>query len=96
MPASQYNPDCQLVELTPPTTEYCRQYEAGPIEDIFTVSGKVCVNGRWWVGVYEWGNSGCWARLLHPVRGVPVEDTFAVSVFFGSLFGSMLVLKLLQ
>ena len=40
VPASQYNPTCQLVELTPPVTEYCRQYKAGPIEDLWTVGGK--------------------------------------------------------
>jgi hypothetical protein len=40
VPASQYNPSCQMVELTPPTTEYCRTYKAGPIEDVWTIAGK--------------------------------------------------------
>lgn len=39
--ASQYNPTCQGVKLTPPVTEYCRQYKTGPVEDIWTVAGKV-------------------------------------------------------
>jgi hypothetical protein len=29
-----------MVELTPPTTEYCRTYKAGPIEDVWTIAGK--------------------------------------------------------
>lgn len=41
VPASQYNPACQGVKLTPPVTEYCRQYKTGPVEDIWTVAGKV-------------------------------------------------------
>ncbi|PSC74206.1 left border a [Micractinium conductrix] len=45
VPASQMNSSqavtCKtLVELTPPTDEYCRQYKVGPVEDIWTVGGK--------------------------------------------------------
>lgn len=73
VPASQYNPPCQMVELTPPTTEYCRQYTAGAIEDIWTVAGKVrCGGGEEWHSTADagpavgpaGGRCGCGAR--HP------------------------------
>lgn len=42
VPASQVGNrlTCDMVELTPPTLDYCRQYKVGPQEDIWTVGGK--------------------------------------------------------
>lgn len=47
VPISQMNTTMtcdNLVQLTPPTVEYCRQYKAGPVEDIWTVGARFGVS----------------------------------------------------